>query len=277
MSDTRTPTDTKALRLAVLGTGKMASALVRGWLATGSLLPDHIRLYNRTTERALTWADEWQTRVAETPAGAVWDADVVLVSVKPWAVAEVLEAAHGALPANALIVSVAAGVRINALEQAVGEGVPVVRVMPNTPALVGAGASAFCRGTHATNEHAEIAGSLFRAVGSVVEVTEDQIDAVIGVSGSGVAYLYLVIEALTDGGVRAGLGRDVARTLAAQTALGAAMMVLETGEHPAVLKDAVTTPGGTTIAALQVLEEAGLRGTLMKAVLAARDRARELG
>ncbi len=267
---------TQDLRVGVLGTGKMAGALVQGWTKAGTLRPDRVRLYNRTPTRAETLARETGSSVAETPAGAIWDADIVLVAVKPWAVSEVLQAARGAAPSGALVLSVAAGIRLTTLEAATGPSVPVIRVMPNTPVLVGAGASAFCRGTSATDEHAEQTRLLFGAVGSVVEVTEEQIDAVIGVSGSGVAYVYLIIEALTDGGVRAGLSRDVARTLAAQTALGAARMVLETGEHPAALKDAVTTPGGTTIAALQTLEEAGLRGTLIRAVLAARDRAREL-
>lgn len=275
MSDT--PILSPETRLAVLGVGKMAGALVRGWVRAETLRPQRIRLYNRTEARASELAGEVGASVAQTVAGAVWDADVVLVAVKPWAVGETLRAARGAAPEGALVLSVAAGIKLDALQTAAGTGVPLVRVMPNTPALVGAGASAFCRGTMATDEHAAQTRALFGAVGSVVEVTEEQIDAVIGVSGSGVAYLYLVIEALTDGGVRAGLPRDIARTLAAQTALGAAQMVLETGEHPAVLKDAVTTPGGTTIAALQTLEEAGLRGTLMRAVLAARDRAREMG
>jgi pyrroline-5-carboxylate reductase len=264
-------------RLAVLGVGKMAGALVRGWVAASALRGEHIRLYNRTASRAEAMASALGGITAPRPADAVRDADAVLISVKPFAVAATLAAVRDALPPGCLVLSIAAGVRIAAMEMVLAPETPVIRVMSNTPALVGAAASAFCRGTHATDTHAALTHDLFAAVGTIVEVTEEQIDAVLGVASSGVAYLYLIVEALTDGGVRAGLPRDAARTLAAQTTLGAARMILETGEHPAALKDAVTTPGGTTIAGLEVLEKAGLRGTLMQAVLAARDRARELG
>ena len=265
------------MKLAILGAGKMAGALARGWVAAGAIAGSDIAVYNRTPERGETFAKAIGANLCASAADAVKDADIALISVKPYAVAETLVATKGALPPPCLILSVAAGIRLATMESLLPEGAPVIRTMPNTPALVGAGATAFCRGTYATEAHAELVRRLFSAVGSIVEVTEEQIDAVIGVSGSGVAYFYLIIEALADGGVRAGLPRDIARTLAAQTALGAARMVLETSEHPAVLKDAVTTPGGTTIAALEVLEKAGLRGTLIQAVLAARDRAKELG
>jgi pyrroline-5-carboxylate reductase len=264
-------------KVAVLGVGKMAGALVRGWLAAGALTPERVKLWNRTPLRALLFAETTECVVANTPEEAVSDAEMVLVAVKPYGVLETLQAIRDALPGDALVVSVAAGVGLEAMESVLGPGVAVVRAMPNTPAMISAGASAYCRGKRATDAHAARVHDLFSAVGETAEVTEAQIDAVIGVSGSGVAYFYLFLEALTDGGVRAGLPRDVAKKLAAQTALGAARMVLESGEHPAALKDAVTTPGGTTIAALEVLETAGLRGTVMRAVLAARDRARELG
>jgi len=264
-------------RLAVLGAGKLAGALVRGWVTAGVLTGENIRIYNRTASRAETMARGVGATACHRAAEAVRDADVALVSVKPHAVADTLAAVRDALPSGCLILSVAVGVRTAAMEAMLAPGTPIVRVMPNTPALIGAAASAFCRGTHATDAHADLVRALFGAVGTLVEVTEEQLDAVIGVSASGVAFLYLIIEALADGGVRAGLPRDAARTLAAQTALGAARMILETGEHPAVLKDAVTTPGGTTMAGLEVLEKAGVRGTLMQAVVAARDRARELG
>jgi pyrroline-5-carboxylate reductase len=270
------------MRLAVLGTGKMATALVRGWITSNVITPSDLQLYNRTESKAVDLAvalakGDSTGVVAATPQEAVAGADVVLVAVKPFAMLDSLRVIRDALSPESLVVSVAAGIRLKAMESVLADGQPVIRVMPNTPAAIGAAASAFCRGRAATAEQGMVVKSLLDAVGVCVEVTEEQIDAVIGVSGSGVAYLYLIIEALTDGGVRAGLPRDVARSLAAQTALGAARMVLETGEHPAVLKDAVTTPGGTTITALEVLEHAGVRGTLIKAVLAARDRARELG
>ncbi|MDX1931498.1 MAG: pyrroline-5-carboxylate reductase [Capsulimonadales bacterium] len=280
------------MKVAVLGTGKMAAALLRGWVTSGAVSPTDVRLANRTLARAIALADEIKSlstsrkgapgaqvgrpTVCDTFAEAVVNADLVLVSVKPFAVVECLRAIQDALDPKALIVSVAAGIRLKTMEDALYRAQPIIRVMPNTPAAIGAAASAFCSGRNATPDHGKRVRALFSSVGVCVEVTEEQIDAVIGVSGSGVAYLYLIIEALTDGGVRAGLPRDVARALAAQTVVGAGRMVLETGEHPAVLKDAVTTPGGTTITALEVLERAGIRGTLIEAVLAARDRAREL-
>ncbi len=281
------------MKIAVLGTGKMASALVRGWVRAGSVSPEELRLANRTLPKAIAFADEVKSlvtsrrgsgagpddraQVFDSFAAAVVDADLVLIAVKPFAVIDILRSIQDSLPPKCIVVSVAAGVRLKTMEDVLYRPQPIIRIMPNTPAAIGAAASAYCRGTHATPDHAKPIKTLFTSVGICVEVTEDQIDAVIGIAGSGVAYFYLIIEALTDGGVRAGLPRDVARALAAQTALGAARMILETGEHPAILKDAVTTPGGTTITALEVLERAGLRGTLMEAVLAARDRARELG
>lgn len=263
--------------LAVLGAGKMGGALVRGWVAADAVSGPNVRLFDPHAPTAQKLADDVGAVVAESAEMAVSDAAVLLVSVKPHLVLSCLGAVRDHLSPACLIVSVAAGVRLAALESAAPAQAPVVRVMPNTPSLVGAGASAFCRGTHATDEHAALTQILFGAVGRAVEVEERLIDAVTGVSGSGPAYVYLIIEALTDGGVQAGLPRDVARTLAAQTVFGAAKMVLETGEHTAALKDAVTTPGGTTITGLAVLERAGLRGTLMDAVRAAADRAKEMG
>ena len=264
------------LRLAILGAGKMGGALLRGWLRQGVVPPHRVAVHNRRPESTDAIASETGARACATATDAVDGANVLLVAVKPHLVAAVLAEIGESLAPDCLVLSVAAGVTLAALEAALPPGTPVLRAMPNTPALVGAAATGFCGGTHATDAHAALATTLFSAVGVVAPVTEPQLDAVIGVSGSGVAYFYLLIEALTDGGVRAGLPRDTARLFAAQTALGAARMILETGEHPAVLKDAVTTPGGTTIAALEVLETAGTRGTLIQAVIAARDRAREM-
>ena len=269
--------DLTETRIAVLGTGQMGGALVRGWAKAGLLTPANLRLYDVRAEAARALADETDAVAFAEAAEAVAGADVVLVAVKPYVAAERLRTLSTALPVGSLVISIATGITLKTLEQSIGFETPVVRVMPNTPALVGEGASAFCRGTHADEEDAARVTALFSAVGRCVEVTEAQIDAVVGVSGSGPAYFYLLIEALSDGGVRAGLPRDVARTLAAQTALGAAKMILETGQHPAALKDAVTTPGGTTMAALGVLESSGVRGALMDAVRAAADRSKELG
>ena len=262
--------------VAVLGAGKMGGALVRGWVTAGVLLPGDIRLYDTHAATAEQLARATGAGVAASAADAVAGADVLVVSVKPPVAVPSLAAVRDALSPDCLVLSVAAGVRLQTLEAALPPGSPVIRVMPNTPALLGAGAAAFCRGRHATDAHAAVATMLMEAVGRAVEVEERHMDAVTGLSGSGPAYLYLIIEALADGGVQAGLPRDVARVLAAQTALGAARMVLETGEHTAELKDAVTTPGGTTITGLAVLEKAGVRGALMEAVQAAAERAREL-
>jgi pyrroline-5-carboxylate reductase len=265
-------------RLAVIGTGQMGGALVRGWAKAGTLPGANVRLFDVRREAARALAAETGAVACEAAEDAVRGADAVLLAVKPYFIADTLRALRDHLPFSALLVSIAAGVPLAKLEgPAPTAETPVIRVMPNTPALVGEGASAYCRGKNATEAHAQFVATLFSAVGRCVEVTEPQIDAVIGVAGSAPAYFYLIVEALTDGGVRAGLPRDVARTLAAQTMLGAAKMVLETGEHPMALKDAVTTPGGTTIAALGVLESAGIRGTLMDAVKAAQERAREMG
>jgi pyrroline-5-carboxylate reductase len=270
--------DLSRLRLAVLGPGSMGGALIRGWVKAGTLLGENIRFYTPNAAKAAFLQEETGAVPASSAAEAVANADALLVSVKPPLVLSSLGVVKDVLSADCTVLSVAAGVKLDAIERILPEGTPVLRVMPNTPALVGEAASAFCRGTHATDAHANLAQTLFSAVGCAVEVAnEAQIDAVIGVAGSASAYFYLIIEALADGGVRAGLPRPTARLLAAQTALGAAKMILETGEHPAALKDAVTTPGGTTIAALHVLEKAGVRGALIDAVLAAQQRAREMG
>ena len=269
--------DLTHLRLAVLGPGNMGGALIRGWVKAGTLAAENIRFYTPNAAKAVALSEATGAIASPSAAESVTGSDAVLVSVKPYLVLSSLEAIRGSLPPGCLVISVAAGVRLEAIENALPEETPVLRVMPNTPVQVGEGASAFCRGKFADDSHAALTQTLFSAIGCAVEVTgEAQIDAVIGVAGSASAYFYLIIEALTDGGVRAGLPRPTARLLAAQTALGSAKMILETGEHPAVLKDAVTTPGGTTIAALHVLEKAGIRGALIDAVLAAQQRAREM-
>ena len=268
--------DGDGLRIGVIGAGKMAGTLVRGWAKAGAVRPQSVQIINRRRETAEALAQETGVRVAPTLADVVQNADLLLLGVKPWQIAPVLQSVSGLLPPSCLVVSLAAGVSCAALQDLLAPNTPLIRAMPNTPALVGAGATAFCRGEWAMDAHAQRMQSLFGAVGVVVEVTEAQINGVIGVAGSGVAYFYLLIEALIDGGVRVGLPRDISRALAVQTVLGAARMVGETGQHPAVLKDAVTTPGGTTIAALDVLESAGVRGTLIAAVRAAHDRARDM-
>ena len=203
--------------------------------------------------------------------------DCLFLAVKPQQMAEVLAGLRGRVSAEHLIVSVAAGIPLAALAKGLGQGPRLVRVMPNTPCLVGQGASAYSLGPGATAADGELVGRLLSAVGVACEAPEKLLDAVTGLSGSGPAFVYVMIEALSDGGVRMGLPRELALKLAAQTVRGAAQMVLDSGEHPAVLKDRVASPGGTTIAGLQALEAGGLRAALMAAVEAAARRSAELG
>lgn len=267
-------------RLAVLGVGMMGGALVRGLVRAGAMPAGQIILFDthhaRIEHIAAEMGDGSPARVADTGRDAVAQADIVLVAVKPPVVPSVLTQVAPALTEKHLVISIAGGVRIAKMEEIVQAKVAVIRVMPNTPALVGEGVTALTRGTHATDEHFALAEALFAAVGKTVEVDERLMDAVTGLSGSGPAYVYLLIEALMDGGVKAGLTRDTARLLAAQTVYGAAKMVLDSDDHPAQLRDDVTTPGGTTIAGLTVLERAGIRVALMDAIEAAAQRSREL-
>lgn len=264
--------------LAVIGTGMMGGALARGLFRAGTMPSANVRLFDTHESKAIALAAHLGpgARASPTAQAAVAGADLVLLAVKPPMVAEVLAELAPSLNTSHLVISIAAGVRLEKMESLLPDDVPVIRTMPNTPCLVGQGATALCRGTHATPEHLRLAESLFASVGLSVEVPERLLDAVTGLSGSGPAYVYLMIEALADGGVKEGLTRDTARLLAAQTVLGAAQMVLSSDEHPAQLKDNVTTPGGTTIAALTVLERAGLRTALIDAVGAAAERSREL-
>ena len=269
--------------LAVLGAGMMGGALARGLVASGAMPASAIRLFDTHTAKVEALAAELGQGALAAPSAlaAVADADLILLALKPPMVSEVLAGIAPALQIKSdrthppLLISIAAGVRLATMEAAL-PGIPFIRTMPNTPCLVGKGATALSRGTHATEEHLALAQSLFSAVGVAVEVPENLLDAVTGLSGSGPAYVYLIIEALASGGVKEGLPRDTARLLAAQTVLGAAQMVLDSNEHPAQLKDNVTTPGGTTIAALHVLERAAVRNALMDAVHASAERSREL-
>ena len=263
--------------LAVLGAGMMGGALARGLVACGAMPSSGLRLFDTHRAKAEALAAELGPGALAAPSAqaAVTGADLILLAVKPPMIADVLtEIAPFAAPSQ-LVISIAAGIRLAKMEAALPD-IPIIRTMPNTPCLVGKGATALSRGTHATEEHLRLAQSLFAAVGLSVEVPERLLDAVTGLSGSGPAYVYLMIEALADGGVKEGLTRDTARLLAAQTVLGAAQMVLSSDQHPAQLKDNVTTPGGTTIAALHVLERAGLRTALIDAIQAAAERSREL-
>lgn len=261
--------------IAFLGGGVMAGAILRSLLDAGVATPGQVAVSEPAPARRAELA-ALGVRATATGPEAVKGAETILLCVKPGIIPAALTEARDALSPNAVIISIAAGVRLRQLEE-LAPGVPVIRVMPNAAIQVGAGASAFCRGTHASQEHGERVRRIFGAGGRCVEVTEAQMDAVTGLSGSGPAYVCLIIEALADGGVRMGLPRDVALELAAQTVLGGATLVLETGDHPAQWKDRVATPGGTTIAGLEALEAAGVRSGLIRAVRAATERSAELG
>lgn len=257
-----------------IGCGKMAAALVRGVVAAGVIEREHIVVSDCIPAAADRLSAEAGVRSLATNGEVATAADVVLLCVKP---GDALEALRGLGGAEKLIISIVAGLPLTALEAAAGPGARVVRVMPNTPALVHKGATAYALGKAATAEDAAIAEKVFGAIGSVFSVKEPLLDVVTGLSGSGPAYVYLAIEALADGGVLMGLPRELALKLAAQTVAGSAEMVLQTGEHPAVLRDMVTSPGGTTAAGLEALEENGVRAGFIAAVRAATERARELG
>jgi pyrroline-5-carboxylate reductase len=258
-----------------LGAGNMATALVRG-LVAGGLPPDRVTLLDVVHDKAAKLAAEVGAMSVESARALVERSDVVFVCVKPGVVPEVL-APLAELAERPLWISIAAGVPLARIEELLGGRARVVRAMPNTPALVRAGATGLSAGQLATSEDVALSRALLAAVGLTELIAEAQMDALTGLSGSGPAYVLLIIEALADGGVRAGLPRDAAQRLAAQTVLGAARLVLESGEHPATLKDAVASPGGTTIAGIEALEERGVRGALMHAVARATARARELG
>ncbi len=265
------------MNLGVIGCGKMGTALVGGAIRSGAVAAANVIGVDPYQGARDHFANTTGARVS-TEISALAECGVILLCTKPLDVRSALnEVSQSSAGSPLLVISIAAGITISALELAAAGHIRVIRAMPNTPALVGKGAAAFCLGSQATAEDAETARLLLEAVGLAVAVPERLMDVVTGLSGSGPAYVYLMIEALADGGVSAGLPRADALRLAAQTVLGAAAMVLETGEHPAVLKDMVTSPGGTTIAGLAELERRGLRSALIEAVGAATRRAVELG
>jgi pyrroline-5-carboxylate reductase len=263
-------------KLAVLGTGKLGGILLRAYLKQELFSPKRVTATVKHAEKASALAKELGVSATTENRKAVHGADIVLLGVKPQVVGEVLKEIASELNEKTLIISVAASVPTSYIEQRLGEKVPVVRAMPNTPSAVGCGMTGICRGAHAGAEHLEMARAMFNAVGRTVVVDEKNMDAVTGLSASGPAYVYIILESLAEAGVKVGLPRDVATLLAAQTMKGAASVVLETGDHPALLKDAVTTPAGCTIDGIMELEEGKLRVTLIKAVVKATSRAGEL-
>lgn len=265
------------LSIGFLGAGKMATALAKGFLKAGLTTSNRVIASDVAEPARAAFANETGARATASNADVVKAATVLIIAVKPDQVAGLLREVHGQITSGHVLISIAAGVTLAKLEDALPAGSRVIRVMPNTPALVGASASAYALGHAATREDGQLADRLFSSVGVALRVKETLLDAVTGLSGSGPAYVYVMIEALSDGGVAAGLPRDVATKLAAQTVLGAARMVLETGQHPGALKDMVTSPGGTTIEGLHELEKAGVRGALVNAVRAAAEKSRRLG
>ena len=264
-------------KIAFLGAGNMAEALVAGIGKAKLSAPEFLLATDISPSRLELLKDRYHIQVGAQNLDAVLWADVIILCVKPQVVNEVLTEIQASLSEKQLVISLAAGVPIKSIQEKIGQTIPLVRAMPNTPAVIQEGVTALagCKGL--SLEQLKVAQGLFESVGKVVVVDESLMDAVTGLSGSGPAYVYLAIEALIDGGVRVGLPRNIAHILAVQTVLGAAKMVRETGEHPALLKDRVTSPGGTTIAGLQRLEEGGLRATLIEAVEAATHRSSELG
>src|SRR5690242_1872338 len=263
-------------KLAVLGAGKLGGILLRAYLKQKLFAPKRVTATVAHAEKAVALTKELGVSVKTENRKAVQGADIVLLCVKPKVVGEVSQEIALELNEKSLVISVAASVPTSYIEQHLNAKVPVVRVMPNTPSAVGCGMTGICPGAHAGPEHLETARAMFNAVGRTVVADEKNMDAVTGLSASGPAFAYIILESLAEAGVKVGLPRDIATLLAAQTMKGAASVVLETGDHPALLKDAVTTPAGCTIDGILELEEGKLRVTLIKAVVKATSRAGEL-
>lgn len=262
--------------IGFVGTGNMAEALIRGLIQARVAEATQIVGSHPRPERREEMAAKYGIRTTADNVEAAREAEILVLSVKPQVMKRVLEEISPRIHPSALVVSIAAGIPLSVIEGRLPQG-RVIRTMPNTPALVGAGATAIAAGGHATPEDLQAARRIFDSIGMTVVLEESQMDAVTGLSGSGPAYIFLIIEALSDAGVKMGLSRHNAQSLAAQTVLGSAKLLIETGEHPGRLKDMVTSPGGTAIAGLHTLEAGGLRTTLMNAVEAATLRSRELG
>jgi pyrroline-5-carboxylate reductase len=263
-------------KIGFIGSGVMAEALIRGIVGSKIAEVKDVCSSDPSPERREAIGELLENNVFADNHEVVKRADIVILAVKPDVIGKVAGEISGLLKPHQLVVSIAPGVTLDALGEKLGTR-RLIRVMPNTPALVGEGAAAFCRGSEASEEDAEAVIQIFSSVGSCEEVKEDLMDAITGLSGSGPAYVYLAIEALSDGGVKMGLPRSTATRLAAQTVKGAASMVLESGLHPGELKDQVTTPGGTTIEGVHALEKAGLRDAFIGAVEAAAAKSRRLG
>jgi pyrroline-5-carboxylate reductase len=262
--------------IAILGIGNMGSALMKGIINAKLTPAKKIIACDINIQKLQALAAEWKIRTAADSSAAVKASEILLLCVKPQTLASVLQTVKPAIRSDHLVISIVAGVRIEFIQQMLGIKLGIVRSMPNIAATVDEGAAALAYGEHVSAEQQRIAKSIFEAVGDAVVVSEDQLDAVTGLSGSGPAYIYMVIEAMIDGGVKMGLSRDIATKLAIQTVLGSAKLAKTSRLHPAILRDQVTTPGGTTINAIHELESHGLRAMLINAVVTATERSKEL-
>jgi pyrroline-5-carboxylate reductase len=263
-------------KVAFLGAGKMGGIILQALLKNGLLSPQLTSATVAHADRAKALAAKLKIKVGTNNAEAAKGADVVLIAVKPQVVEDVVREISEVVGPKQLVISVAASVPTSMIEKNLSPNVPVIRAMPNTPCLLSSGMTAICKGNHAGAGDLALACHMFEVVGRTVVLDEKHMDAVTALSASGPAYIYIILESLAEAGVKVGLPRDIATLLAAQTTLGAARVVLETGDHPALLKDAVTTPAGCTIDAIMELEEGKLRVTLIKAVVKAAQRAKEL-
>lgn len=263
-------------KIGFIGTGKMGEALIKGILHSKLVAPDKVYASDADQVRLKSLERSHKINTCKDNCEAVQNSDIIIIAVKPQVVPKILEEIKGSIRKQ-VIISIAAGVPIGTYENSLPEGTKVVRVMPNIAATVLEAASAVCSGTSVTAEDEAVAISIFNSIGKTVMLPEHLLDAVTGLSGSGPAYIFMIIEALADGGVFEGLDRSTARTLAAQTVLGAAKMVLDDGAHTGELRDMVTSPGGTTIRGIRVLEDRGVRIAMMDAVIEACERSKELG
>jgi pyrroline-5-carboxylate reductase len=268
--------DLAGKKVAFLGAGKMGGIILQALLKSGLLSAKSTCATVAHPERAKALAKKLKVKVGTNNVEAVEGADIIVIAVKPQVVEDVVREISGHITRKQLIVSVAASVPTSMIEKNLSSNLPVIRAMPNTPCQQGAGMTAICKGKHASTADVALTCHMFDVVGRTVVVDEKHMDAVTALSASGPAYIYIILESLAEAGVKVGLPRDIATLLAAQTTLGAARVVLETGDHPALLKDAVTTPAGCTIDAIMELEEGKLRVTLIKAVVKAAQRAKEL-
>ena len=267
----------KEKKIGVIGTGNMGEALISGLLHSRSSTPENIICSDIRKDKLKIVKESYGVLTSGNNLNVVSASEIVVYAVKPQIMASVLRETATSLDMSKLIISIAAGVPLSAIESCLNKDLRLVRVMPNIAASVKEGAAAIAAGKHALKDDLKVAKAIFDSVGKSVIIEEELMDAITGLSGSGPAYLFLIVDALADAGVKMGLSREDALLLSTQTVLGAAKLLMETNEHPGKLKDRVTSPGGTAIAGLHTLEEGGLRTTLINAVEAATRRSKELG